>query len=133
MQLQFGKRTCKESAADRVKSHNIVSNLYISFCKSIYIQLLQHKRRWTNSLPGTEVIYAQDLNSVHGNGGDCFYNQNFYSVTFCHRKKNTFVQYSSKINIIEEDCAVPGAALIGEDQNKESRKTSCALLSLIGC
>jgi hypothetical protein len=55
------------------------------------------------------------------------------TFTFGHRKTHTFAHYSSVINITGGKCVLPGAALIGVNQNKKSRETASALLSLIGC
>jgi hypothetical protein len=61
-----------------------------------------------------QFIHAQDLNSVHGNERDCFYNQSFNILS---QKTHTFARYSSVINITGEKCVLPGAALIGGNQN----------------
>jgi hypothetical protein len=47
-----------------------------------------------------------------------------------HRKTHTFAHYSSVINITGGKCVLPGAALIGGNQNEKSRQTACAFIDL---
>jgi hypothetical protein len=73
-----------------------------------------------------KFIDVQDSNSVHGNGGDCFYNPIF----FLGSQKNTYICTLLFCNKHHWRKLCLARRCLDRSQNEKSRQTACAFIEL---